>query len=63
MRRSIHDVFLPSVPKVIQISMKTSFRVLPKFAAAQTKDGAPAVKVQSGADQIAFQRLMQGIHF
>ncbi len=51
------------LPKVMQISMNTSFRMFPDSDAAKTKDGAPAVKPQMSADQIAFQQLMRGIHF
>jgi NAD(P)-dependent dehydrogenase (short-subunit alcohol dehydrogenase family) len=51
------------LPKVMQISMNTSFRMFPDSDAAKTKGGAPAVKTQMSADQIAFQQLMRGIHF
>ncbi len=51
------------LPKVMQISMNTSFRMFPDSDAAKTKSGTPAVKTQMSADQIAFQQLMRGIHF
>lgn len=49
------------MPKVMQITMNTSFRMFPDSSAAKGDregKGAPL-----NADQIAFQQLMRGIHF
>jgi NAD(P)-dependent dehydrogenase (short-subunit alcohol dehydrogenase family) len=51
------------LPKVMQISMNTSFRMFPDSDAAKNKEGLPAAKPVLSADQIAFQQLMRGIHF
>ena len=49
-------------PKVAQVVMNTTFRMFPDSDAAKGKkgEGAPA---QLSADQIAFQSLLQGVHF
>ncbi len=50
------------MPKIMQITMNTSFRMFPDSEAAKgPKDGAKPPPMN--ADQIAFQQLMRGIHF
>lgn len=52
------------LPRVAQIAMNTSFRMLPASSAARTgKPGEKPSKQQLSPEAIALQQMMRGIHF
>jgi NAD(P)-dependent dehydrogenase (short-subunit alcohol dehydrogenase family) len=51
------------VPRIMQIVMNTSFRMFPDSSAAKGAKVVGTKPAPMSADQIAFQQLMQGIHF
>jgi len=57
------EVLHALLPKVMQITMNTSFRMFPDSQAARGDKDAPGKAPPLNADQAALQQLMRGIHF